>query len=181
MDLPTTAVRPATSEDRDVIVDTIRAVYDEYGFSWYPEGYHLDLYEFDAHYLRRGVPFWVATVDGRVRGTAALMRHPYVLPPPSGAPVAASADGELRVAGTDASLERVYVHPSARRLGLGRRLNEAAIAMARAEGARGIEIWSDKRFEAAHAMYRSLGALPVGERLCHDPEGSPEWGFRLDL
>jgi hypothetical protein len=44
-----------------------------------------------------------------------------------------------------------------------------------------MEIWSDKRFAEAHALYRSLGAKLVGERICHDPEQSPEWGFLLDL
>lgn len=176
MTAPEIGVRLATLDDQGEIIATIRAVYDEYEFPWYPEGYHLDLYEFESHYLHRGVPFWVATVDGEVRGAAALMRHAFI----EGEGVVL-VGGELRVAGTDASLERVYVHPSARRLGLGRKLNEAAIARARTDGAQGIEIWSDKRFDAAHALYRGLGAVPVGERLCHDPEESPEWGFRLDL
>ena len=177
---PTTAVRLATIDDREGIIGAIRAVYDEYGFPWYPEGYHRDLYDFQSYYLDRGIPFWVAMVQGGVRGAAALMRHPFI-PPASSDEGVVPVNGERRVAGTDASLERVYVHPSARRLGLARRMNEAAIAFARAEGVRGIEIWSDKRFEAAHALYQGLGAILVGERLCHDPEQSPEWGFRLDL
>lgn len=173
--LPVT-IRRATAEDRDGIVNTIHAVYVEYGFAWHPEGYHRDLYEFESHYLRRKIPFWVAEVDGEIRGTAALETHPLI--PGKGV---VTVEDVRRIAGTDSSLERVYVHPAARRLGIGRRLNLAAIAHARENGGRAIEIWSDKKFEAAHAMYRSLGAVEVGERLCSDPEQSPEWGFRLDL
>lgn len=169
-------VRRATAEDQGGIVATIKAVYDEYGFPWYPEGYHRDLYEFESHYLHRDVPFWVAVVDGEIRGTAALEPHAFL----EGSGVVLH-EGVRRIGGTDSSLERVYVHPEARRLGIGRALNQAAIAHARESGGRGIEIWSDKLFKAAHAMYRGLGAVEVGERLCSDPEQSPEWGFRLDL
>lgn len=170
------SIRRATAADQSAIVETIRAVYDEYRFAWYPEGYHRDLYEFESHYLHRAVPFWVAEVDGEIRGTAALEPHPYIL----GEGIV-TLDEARRIAGTDSSLERVYVHPAARRMGLGRALNLAAVEHARELGGRGIEIWSDKLFTAAHAMYRALGAVEVGERLCHDPEQSPEWGFRLDL
>ena len=169
-------IRRATAADAEGARATIRAVYDEYGFPWYPEGYHLDLYEFEAHYIEPEIPFWVAEMDGVIRGTAALMPHPYL--PGEGV---VTAEGVRRVGGTDSSLERVYVHPDARRRGIARRLNEAAIAHARGLGGRGIEIWSDKEFAAAHALYRALGAVEVGERLCHDPQQSPEWGFRLDL
>ncbi len=169
-------IRRATASDRDGVIETVRTVYDEYSFAWYPEGYHLDLYEFESHYLGREVPFWVAEVEGEIRGTAALEPHPYI----AGNGVV-TVEGVRRIGGTDSSLERVYVHPGARRMGIGRALNLAAIALARESGGRGIEIWSDKQFGAAHAMYRSLGAIEVGERLCSDPEQSPEWGFRLDI
>ena len=169
-------IRRATGEDAPGIRRTIKAVYDEYGFPWYPDGYHLDLYEFDAHYLQADVPFWVAEIDGEIRGTIALMLHPPI--PGEGV---ATVDGVVRVAGTDCSLERLYVDPSARRLGLGRALNEAAFSEARKRGLKGVEIWSDKLFVPAHALYERLGAVAVGDRLCHDPQQSPEWGFRLDL
>ena len=169
-------IRRATAADAEGVRATIRAVYDEYGFAWYPEGYHLDLYEFESRYIETGVPFWVAEIDGEIRGTAALEAHPYIV----GEGVV-RVEGVRRIGETDSSLERVYVHPSARRLGIGRALNLSAIDHAQTTGHRGIEIWSDKLFVAAHGLYRSLGAIEVGERLCHDPEQSPEWGFRLSL
>lgn len=169
-------IRRAKATDAEGVRSTIRAVYDEYGFPWYPEGYHLDLYEFEPRYIEAGIPFWIAEIDGEVRGTATLEPHPFI----QGAGVVV-VEGVRRVGQTDCSLERVYVHPLARRRGLGRALNLAAIDYAREMGRRGIEIWSDKEFAAAHALYRALGAIEVGERLCHDPQQSPEWGFRLGL
>jgi hypothetical protein len=44
-----------------------------------------------------------------------------------------------------------------------------------------MELWSDKRFEDAHRLYQKLGARVVGERICHDPDQSPEWGLAIDF
>ena len=52
---------------------------------------------------------------------------------------------------------------------------------ARVRGCVAMEVWTDKRFEEAHKLYLNLGAKMVGERLCHDPEQSPEYGLILPL
>lgn len=57
----------------------------------------------------------------------------------------------------DAWLEDLFVEPSARRLGLGRALAEAAIERARARGCRRIQLDANERNEAAIALYRDLG------------------------
>jgi hypothetical protein len=44
-----------------------------------------------------------------------------------------------------------------------------------------MEIWSDKKLLDGHRLYEKVGAVLVGERLCHDPDQSPEWGLVLDL
>jgi putative acetyltransferase len=87
----------------------------------------------------------------------------------------------LRLCGCDCALERFYVHPDARRRGAGSALIAQALAECRARGRRLMEIWSDKRFGDAHRLYQRLGARPVGERICHDPDQSPEWGLILAL
>jgi GNAT superfamily N-acetyltransferase len=78
-------------------------------------------------------------------------------------------------------MERLYVHPEARRLGIGRALACEAVTQARNQGRRNMELWSDKRFDKAHTLYLSMGARIVGDRICHDPDQSPEWGLLLPL
>lgn len=171
-------LRPATNADTDAVVYVIRAVYDEYGFPWEPEGYHADLYDLDGHYARAGHVFFVAEIDGQPVGTAALALHDPI-PLPEGS--CALVEGFVRVGGTDCSLERLYVHPDARRKGVGQALLTRVMDEARARGRRSMELWSDKKFFDAHRLYERLGARVVGERLCHDPDQSPEWGLILPL
>ena len=159
-------------------METIREVYDEYGFTWEPEGYHADLYDVRGQYLADGHRFWVYVEGDEVLGTAALESYPRL----PGAPGETTlADGKVRVAGTDGSVERLYVRPSARRRGIASTLMETVAVAARQDGRHALEVWSDKRFEGAHRLYERLGARVVGERICDDPDVSPEWGLVLPL
>ena len=88
---------------------------------------------------------------------------------------------KLRLAQADCSLERLYVRPEHRRSGIGRALFQTAIEEARSKSASLMEIWSDKRFQDAHRLYDRMGAVTVGERICDDPDHSPEWGLILEL
>jgi putative acetyltransferase len=169
-------VRRATAEDAEGARRVIRAVYDEYGLTWEPERYHADLYDLEGHYLRPGFPFLVAEAEGRIVGTAALDLFEPV-PGPAGDTTV--LDGTVRIGGCDCSLERLYVHPEARRQRIGLRLTEAVLAEARHRSRRLMEIWSDKRFVEAHRLYEKLGAKMAGDRICDDPDESPEWGLWL--
>lgn len=173
-------VRNATNRDTEAIVSIIRAVYHEYGFSWDEAGYHADLYDVEAHYWRAGHAFWVAQAleDDSVLGTCGLHLFPRIMP--SEEPLI-DVQGLLRVPGADCSLERLYVDPARRKMGVGTTLFEHAIASAQDAGKRRMEIWSDKKLEGAHRMYQKFGAKVVGERICFDPDSSPEWGMVLDL
>ncbi len=172
-------VRLARPEDAPHVVAVVRAVYDEYGFLWEECGYHQDLYHLDSHYLARGWPFWVAEEQsGAVVGTAALE---LFAPVPGADGEVVLCQGQRRIGGSDCALERLYVLPRVRRRGVGRALFEASLTAARHRGAKQMEIWSDKAFRSAHALYASYGARRVGDRLCHDPEQSPEWGMLLQL
>ncbi|MFQ3587677.1 MAG: GNAT family N-acetyltransferase [Fimbriimonadaceae bacterium] len=171
-------VRPWEPRDAEAAIEVVRSVYDEYGFTWDPDEYHADLYDVPGHYLDSGHRFWVGERDGRVRGTVAL--HVFDPVPGSFGEVVAH-QGFLRVGGTDCALQRLYVAAEARRSGLGTALMTAAVRQAAAFGCRAMEIWSDKRFVDAHRLYRRLGARVVGERICHDPDQSPEWGLILEL
>ncbi|AIE88029.1 GNAT family N-acetyltransferase [Fimbriimonas ginsengisoli] len=172
------SLRVATNRDVDDVVRVIRAVYDEYSFAWEEDGYHADLYDLEKAYAAIGDTFYVATWQGETVGTAALERFDAV-PGEIGAIV--EHNGFLRVGGADCSIERLYVHPNGRKRGVGQALMNRVIEDARNEGRSRMEIWSDKRFTDAHRLYERLGARVVGERICDDPDVSPEWGLLLDL
>ncbi len=180
--VPTTRafeVRMARAEEGAHAADVVHEVYDEYGFTWEEDGYHTDLYHLGDAYLRAGGAFFVAVeaASSGLVGTAALRRFECV---PAGDNVHI-VDDVVRVAGADCSLERLYVRKGARQAGLGRALLQRTIDSAAARGASRLEIWSDKRFVEAHRLYERLGALPVGERICDDPDRSREWGLQIQL
>ena len=152
-------IRRATRADSPAAAAVVRAVYEEYGFTWDPASYHADLADVEASFDA----FWVAELDGEVVGCAGLRSAPLVLE------------------GTDCSLERLYVLSSARGSGLGAALVETVAAHARALGRRRLEIWSDKKFADAHRLYERLGARAVADRVHDDPDESAEWGLVLDL
>jgi putative acetyltransferase len=144
-------IRRAAAADSAPAAAVVRAVYDEYGFTWDERGYHADLRNVETAYAA----FFVAELDGRIVGTAGLSER--------------------------GSLERLYVLPDARGAGAGSALLAAVAEEARRRGHDRLEIWSDKRFEDAHRLYQREGARVVGERVHDDPDASHEWGLVLEL
>jgi GNAT superfamily N-acetyltransferase len=172
-------IRPARQDDSPEVVRVIKAVYDEYGFTWDAVEYHADLYDLQGHYLDHGCPFFVAEMEpGKLAGTAALELFPAIPGEPS---TLTMQRDRVRIAGTDCSMERLYVDPEIRRLGIGRALANQLVISAQENKRHLMEIWSDKRFDKAHALYQSMGAKVVGDRICHDPDQSPEWGLSLEI
>ena len=170
-------IRLATREDEPAIQHVIRTVYEEYGWPWFPDGYHKDLYDIEDGYFAKGGYFWVAELDGETVGTVGL----EVFPPFPGDDGSTLVDGALRGAGCDCSLERLYLLDKARGRGIGQSLLLCTIEHAKALNLKRMEIWSDKKLVMAHALYQKIGAIPIGERLCHDPDQSPEWGMIIPL
>ena len=171
-------VLPWTERWAEGARETIRLVYEEYGFTWEPEGYHADLFDVRGQYLAEGHRFWVYVEGERVLGTGALETYPR-LPGQMGETV--EVEGKVRVAATDGSVERLYVHPEARRRGIATLLMKTVTETAQGDGLTALEVWSDKRFLSAHKLYEKLGAREVGERICDDPDVSPEWGLVLPV
>ena len=153
------SVRRATSADSSAAAAVVRAVYDEHGFTWEEDGYHADLQDVERSFDA----FWVSVEQGRVVGCVGVRSD------------------RLALAGTDCSLERLYVLPSARGTGTGSALLRAAAEGARELGFVRMEIWSDKSLLDAHRLYQRLGAVVVGERRNDDPDASEEWGLVLEL
>lgn len=173
----TPTIRLATRADEPAIQNVIRTVYEEYSWPWYPGDYHKDLYNIQEAYFDHGGLFWVAELDGQVVGTTAL----EVFDKFPGEEGTTLVNDTVRGAGCDCSIERLYLLSSARGHGLGYALWKQTLDGAKEKGCTRIEIWSDKRLHEAHRLYERSGAVRVGDRLCHDPEQSPEWGMVLDL
>jgi putative acetyltransferase len=196
-------VRPWRPEDGEAAAEIVRAVFDEYGFAWDAD-YCADLYDIQGHYLDRGHLFWLAEFEGRPVGTGALELFAKVgagdSSDSSDSGNSSYPEGQLsekltmgvtegacfygdriRVKDSDCSLERLYVRPDARRLGAGQALFQTTILEAHRQGREVMEIWSDKLLTKAHSLYEKYGAEVVADRLCDDPDESPEWGLRLEI
>ena len=140
-------------------IDVVRAVFDEYRFTWDAADYHRDLFTVPETYLATGGGFWVLLAEERVVGC-----------------IGAKDRGDRVVEG-----ERLYLLAERRGRGEGERLVRHMIAWARTRGFEQLIGWSDKRFEEAHGLYAKVGMERIGERICDDPDESPEWGFALSF
>jgi ribosomal protein S18 acetylase RimI-like enzyme len=151
-------LRPTVPEDAPGILSLISEVYAEYDCVLYAETEERHLLEPGPYFRKYGGEFWVVEEDGTVRATAAVMLHE-----------------------DSAELKTLYVHPSLRRQGWGRKLTTLAIAYARAAGKRKMILWSDTRFTDAHRLYRNLGFTEMGIRDLNDSNNSVEYGFEMPL
>lgn len=79
-------------------------------------------------------------------------------------------------------LKRLYIDHALRGGGWGRRLVEWVEEQARAHGATVVELWTDTKFETAHAVYQRLGYQPTGEkRPLHDISETWEFHYQKEL
>jgi putative acetyltransferase len=172
-------IRRAHALDASAIQNLIKTVYDEYGFSWDPEGYHKDLYNFEEHFSDPHGAYWVAEEHGEIVGGGGVEAYP----PHKGEPGALvdRGDGLLVVAAADCELVRMYIRADQRGKGVGKLLVNEIRGWAKARGCQTMEIWSDVELTLAHPFYRALGAMDVGKRVCNDPDQAVEFGFVLQL
>jgi DNA-binding MarR family transcriptional regulator/GNAT superfamily N-acetyltransferase len=96
---------------------------------------------------------WIAEVDGQRAGCIMLVKDD---------PGAKKADV--------ARIRLLLLEPSARGMGLGRRLVEECVAFSRAKGYRRVTLWTHKELTAARAIYAKLGFEKTGE------ESHDDWG-----
>ena len=104
----------------------------------------------------------VAVADGEIAGSATLELDRHI-----------ESGWREGLAADEAHLRMVGVHPSHRREGIGRRLVEATIELARAHGRTRLTLETTPRMLAAQAMYAAMGFVPTGQRevapgLCFD-------------
>jgi putative acetyltransferase len=150
-------IRPYDSADGLGPARVVQSVFEEYGFHFQLDGWDSDLADIATAYLQDGA-FWVALDGAHVVGCIGVKPHGALV----------------------CELKRLYVLASHRGHRLGERLSLQAIDWARERGFRRVELWSDKKFPHAHALYECLGFVRFGERANDDPDQSHEWGYALD-
>jgi putative acetyltransferase len=131
------AIRDATDGDAWDLVGLVAACWAEFpGVILDVHGEVPELLRIASHYTEHAGRAWVAESAGRVVGSVAL---------------APGWDPGV------AMLEKLYVAHHARRCGLGSILVGEVEREARRRGFEVVELWSDTRFTAAHALYERLG------------------------
>jgi RimJ/RimL family protein N-acetyltransferase len=153
-------VEPARAADAPPVIELIGRVFEEYGFVYDPAQEVPDLLAFDHHYAAPRGAFWVIRHEGRVVGSVGVERLP------AGA----------------AELHRLYLDADLRGRRLGRTLVEAVLAWCRAEGIGHLVLWSDTRFDRAHALYERMGFRRTGEReIPGDANESREFRYEREV
>lgn len=134
--LPVPTLRRATADDGAAALALVSAVLAEYGLRADPAGTDADLADFQGNYFARGGDFVVLTDDtGRLVGTCGLF--------PLG-------DGVVE-------LRKMYLAPSLRGRGQGRRLLDWAFARARELGFRRMTLETASALHDAIALYERNG------------------------
>jgi putative acetyltransferase len=134
---PVVHIRPVTRADVPGVVALVRDTLAEFGLR-FGEGSKTDeeLANLPGSYDDRGGAFWVAIDEGgRVVGTC----------------------GVFPVAAGDMELRKMYLHPSSRGTGLGKRLLEESVAWCRARGAGRIVLDTTEQMTRAIAFYEAHG------------------------
>ncbi len=127
---------------------------EEYGWRGPFEGVCARIVsDFSANFDAKLEKCWIADMDGQRAGCVMLVKDD---------PKAKKSDV--------ARIRLLLLEPSARGMGLGRRLVEECVSFARAKGYRRVTLWTHKELTAARAIYAKLGFTKTGE------ESHDDWG-----
>lgn len=154
-------LRAARDEDADGIISVVSGCWGEYpGCVTDIDGEAPELRALASHLAARGGAGWVAEMAGAVGGLVACW------------PL---EDDAWEVG-------KMYVDATLRGTGAATALLRAAEEHAREHGATALKLWSDTRFNRAHAFYEKHGFLRAGPiRSLDDRSHSIEFGYAKPL
>jgi GNAT superfamily N-acetyltransferase len=167
---PGLSLREVLDVDGPGLLALVGAAYDEYACGpMDPGGFDADLQLPASAAAERRRRWWVVT-DGHL-GPGMVLASVAL------GPLHPSPDGAAAM-----ELHRLYLAPEVRGAGLATALVGGVAEEARLAGAARLEAWSDTRLVDAHRRYLALGfTLADGERELHDPAGTTELLFTLEL
>ncbi len=150
---PTYILRPHQPGDMGWVVYRHGVLYaQQYG---YDEHFEALVAEIAAKFIQnldtKRERCWIAEKDGEIVGSVFLVKHTK----------------------TVAKLRLLLVEPSARGLGIGKRLVEECVRFARQAGYRQITLWTQSSLLAARGIYEKSGFHLVGQKKHHS------WGHDL--
>lgn len=148
-------LRPGTDRDADTYIRLIGDAWAEFpGVIFDVDGELPELRALASHFAAMGGVIWLAESGQGMIATRPLRE-----------------DGAWEIG-------RMYVAKSARGTGLAQHLLATAEAHARAAGAERMVLWTDTRFEAAHAFYEKAGYVRQGAiRILDDLSKSLEFRY----
>ena len=158
---PGLALRTARNADAHGIIDLVARCYAEYpGCVLDVDGEEPELRDPERSFSG----FWVLERSGRVLGTVACKIH--------------GPDERGRDERGPLELKKLYLDPGIRGAGWARKLVGLIEDQARRRDIQLVELWTDTRFENAHAMYAHLGYTRTDEtRELHDRSGTVEYRY----